>query len=49
MSTKDENEAKGCALMVGLFCMSIGVGYMFGPAAGWATFGAVLILLVIFT
>lgn len=45
---KDDEDARAWFIMVGLICLCSALGNEFGATFGWATFGAVLILLGVF-
>lgn len=47
MASDENNEARGCFIVVGTVCVSIGLGFVFGQAVGWITFGGFLVAIAV--
>ena len=45
--TKERSEALGCAMLIALAAISVGIGSIFGAGYGWLAFGAILLALVV--
>lgn len=42
----DEAKGRGCLTIVGSFCISVGIGVIFGEGYGWIAGGVIAFLLV---
>lgn len=40
--TEEQLYGIGCLIIIGLICLSIGLGYIFGAGLGWLFIGTVL-------
>ncbi len=51
MSTKankvTEGEGAGCVLLIAVFALAVGIGCIWGAGAGWLSFGAILLAIVL--